>query len=153
VKRGEVVDIVLSFIHANCLQFCIFEKKKFGSRKKKATHPLRFKIFLGICSFYMMREEKLLLLLKRKRDFFESILELSEAESQLTLEEWISVLEQKKVLLSCIERIDTEIDPFRESLPTLSQEVADELESIRYVIHQILHLDAKNQKLRKEQLK
>ncbi len=43
-----------------------------------------------------MKELELLHLLQKKRGFFESILELSELEAELTLSEWISVLEQKK---------------------------------------------------------
>ncbi len=100
-----------------------------------------------------MKELELLHLLQKKRGFFESILELSELEAELTLSEWISVLEQKKVLLSCIEEIDQELSPFRQQLANLSHEVTEELETLKIVIKQILHLDSQNQECRKRDLK
>jgi hypothetical protein len=101
----------------------------------------------------MMKEQKLLHLLQKKKNFFEAILELSEDEHELSLQEWISVLEQKKILLSCIDEIDAELTLFRESLHDISQEIADELENIRTVIKRILHLDVINQEKRKKDLK
>jgi hypothetical protein len=100
-----------------------------------------------------MREEKLLHLLKKKRGFFEAILELTEEESELALPDWISALEQKKILLSCIEEIDAELMPFKQSLHNLSQEISDELENIRSVIKRILHIDVINQEKRKKELR
>lgn len=99
-----------------------------------------------------MKEEKLLLLLQKKKGFFEALLELTENEAHLTLPEWISVLEQKKILLSCIDEIDLELDSFKERFHILTQEVHEEIEQIRKVIERILHLDQKNQTKRKEQL-
>jgi uncharacterized coiled-coil protein SlyX len=99
-----------------------------------------------------MKEEKLLLLLQRKKGFFETMLELSEEESKLPLEQWLASLEQKTILLSCIEEIDDEIAPFKDSLHTISQEIAEELEHIRTVIKRILHLDGINQEKRKSEL-
>lgn len=99
-----------------------------------------------------MREEKLLLLLKKKKGFFEAILELSEEESELAVHDWISVLEQKKILLSCIEEIDAELMPFKQALHTLSDEISIELEHIRSVIKRILHLDIANQEKRRKEL-
>lgn len=100
-----------------------------------------------------MKELELLQLLQKKRGFFEAILELSEMEAELTLTEWISVLEQKKVLLSCIEEIDQELGPFKQQLAKLSHEVTEELETLKLVIRQILHLDSQNQEIRKRDLK
>lgn len=100
-----------------------------------------------------MREEKLLHLLRKKKGFFEAILDLSEEESNMPLEEWVASLEQKKILLSCIEEIDAEMMPYKQSLHDISQEISEELEHIRKVIKRILHLDGINQEKRKEQLR
>ena len=100
-----------------------------------------------------MKEEKLLHLLRKKKGFFEAILELSEEESELPIHEWISILEQKKILLSCIEEVDAELMPFRSSLQHLSQEISEELENIRGVIKRILHIDVINQEKRKKELR
>jgi len=100
-----------------------------------------------------MKEEKLLHLLRRKKGFFEAILEITEEESELPLQEWISALEQKKILLSCIEEIDAELMPFKQSLHNLSQEISEELEHIRSVIKRILHIDVINQEKRKKELR
>lgn len=100
-----------------------------------------------------MQEERLLRLLQKKKLFFETILDLTESESELQIHEWFSVLEQKKILLSCIDEIDAEIRPFQRSMHSLSQDISDELELTRQVIRQILHLDTVNQKKRKQELK
>ncbi|MCH9627334.1 MAG: hypothetical protein S4CHLAM2_09710 [Chlamydiales bacterium] len=100
-----------------------------------------------------MENEKLLHLLRKKKGFFETILDLTEEEQELPVSEWISVLEQKKILLSCIDEIDSELKPFQSALQHLSQEISEELESIRKVIRTILHLDTKNQNKRKQELK
>ncbi len=99
-----------------------------------------------------MKEKKLLQLLQKKKGFFETILDLSEQETDLPLDQWIASLEQKKILLSCIEEIDEEIAPFKESLHTISHEISEELENIRTVIIRILHLDGVNQEKRKTEL-
>ena len=100
-----------------------------------------------------MREEKLLHLLRKKKGFFEAMLDVSEEESDMSVEAWIASLEQKKILLSCIEEIDAELMPFKQSLHDISQEITEELEHIRTVIKRILHLDGINQEKRKEQLR
>lgn len=100
-----------------------------------------------------MKEEKLLYLLQKKKGFFEAILELTEEEAELAVHEWISALEQKKILLSCIEEIDAQIMPFKKSLHNLSQEITDELENIRSIIKRILHIDVSNQEKRKKELR
>lgn len=100
-----------------------------------------------------MHEEKLLHLLKKKKGFFETILDLTETEASLPVSEWICVLEQKKILLSCIDEIDVELQPFQRKLHDLSQEVSEELDNIRNVIKRILHLDNLNQQQRKQELK
>jgi hypothetical protein len=100
-----------------------------------------------------MKEEKLLYLLQKKKGFFEAILELTEEESELSLQDWISALEQKKILLSCIEEIDAQIMPFKKSLHNLSQEITDELDHIRNIIKRILHIDVINQEKRKKELR
>lgn len=99
-----------------------------------------------------MSEEKLLHLLQKKRGFFEAILDLSEDEEYLPVPDWISVLEQKKVLLSCIDEIDYELSPFKAKLHNLSQEVTEELEKTRTVVEKILHLDSQVQRARKKLL-
>lgn len=99
----------------------------------------------------MSEEKKLLKLLVRKKGFFEAILDLTEAENELSVKEWIAVLEQKQVLLSCIDQIDNELVPLRERFGDLSQEAVEELENIRIVIEKILKLDSENQKTRKKQ--
>src|SRR5690625_6390483 len=100
-----------------------------------------------------MHEEKLLHLLKKKKGFFETILDLTETEAELPVQEWISVLEQKKILLSCIDEVDDAIRPFQRTMHDLSQDVSEELESIRKVIRNILHLGSQNQLKRKQELK
>lgn len=99
-----------------------------------------------------MSEAKLLYLLKKKKGFFEAVLELSETEADVPLHEWLSILEQKKILLSCIEEIDAEIQHFKESFQILPHEVCEEIEAIRKVIQHILHLDTLNQEKRKQGL-
>lgn len=99
-----------------------------------------------------MKEEKLLRLLQKKKGFFETILDLTEEEHQLPLHEWISILEQKKILLSCIEEIDAELDPLKKSMHNISQEISEELETIRTIIKRILHLDGINQEKRKQEI-
>ena len=96
-----------------------------------------------------MKEEKLLHLLRKKKGFFEAMLDLSEEESDMSVEAWVASLEQKKILLSCIEEIDAELMPFKQSLHDISQEITEELEHIRTVIKRILHLDGINQEKRK----
>lgn len=99
-----------------------------------------------------MSEAKLLHLLQKKKGFFEAVLELSESEAGLPFHEWISVLEQKKILLACIEEIDVEIQHFKESFQILPHEISEEIESIRKVIQHILHLDTLNQEKRRNSL-
>src|ERR1700722_20217786 len=99
-----------------------------------------------------MTEVKLIQLLNRKRGFFEAILDLTLVEAELSVKEWISVLEQKKILLSCIDEIDHELAPYKDRLSNLSQEALEELEAIRKVVEKILKLDLENQKARKSQL-
>lgn len=100
-----------------------------------------------------MKEEKLLHLLKKKRGFFEAILELSTSESSLSLDEWVTALKQKKVLLSCVEKVDSELHSFKDSLEVLSQEIGDEIEKIKDVIQEILYFDNVNSGARKKALK
>ncbi len=96
-----------------------------------------------------MSEQKLLTLLQKKRGFFEAILDLTEDEPKQPLKDWISILEQKKILLSCIDEIDEEITPFQASFTDLSHDVSEELDNIRDVVKKILHLDSKNLEKRK----
>ncbi len=121
------------------------------SFKLFSTKLLAINFFLAI--LVRMKEERLLALILKKKGFFEEILELSEGESSGSLSEWISVLEQKKTLLNCIEEIDAELYPFQQSLFTLSQEIADELDELRKVVQKILHLDTLNHEKRKQEFK
>lgn len=100
-----------------------------------------------------MKEEKLLLLLQKKRGFFEAILDLTEKEEQLSINDLVPHLEQKRVLLSCIEEIDESLSPFQQSLHILSQDITEELDAIRKVIETILHLDERNLHQRRRSLK
>lgn len=100
-----------------------------------------------------MSETKLLHLLRKKKGFFEAILELCEEESHLPLHDWISALEQKKILLSCIEEVDIQLMPYRQSLHNISQEISEELDEIRHVIKRILHFDTINLEKRKKGLR
>jgi len=99
-----------------------------------------------------MNHDKLLRLLQKKRSFFEAILDLSQEENSLPFTDWISVLEQKKVLLSCIDDIDTELTPFKATLHHLSQDVTDELAKIRSIVKTILDVDSQNQEWRRKTL-
>jgi predicted component of type VI protein secretion system len=96
-----------------------------------------------------MSEKRLLGLLQRKRGYFEAMIDLSEDEASLDTSDWVSVLEQKKVLLSCIEEIDTELEPFRSTFHDLSQEMQEELDLMRSLVKKLLFLDTQNQKERK----
>lgn len=98
-----------------------------------------------------MKEKKLLNLLLKKKGFFEVIVELSEKEATLDLSHSLSVLEQKKILLSCIDEIDAEIDGYKDTFHNLSQEIHDELQNIKHVIERILHLDQRNREKRKKE--
>lgn len=100
-----------------------------------------------------MKEEKLLHLLRKKKGFFEAILDITEEESELPLHRWIEALEQKKILLSCIEEIDAELSPFKQSLHHMSHEITEEIDHMREVIKQILHLDSLNHEKRRKELR
>lgn len=100
-----------------------------------------------------MSEKHLISLLQRKRGYFETLLELAEHEQMLPLQDWISVLEQKKVILSCIDEIDEQLAPFKERFSHLSHEMHEELESMKQLVKKILFLDSRNQEKRKEMLK
>lgn len=100
-----------------------------------------------------MHDDHLLHLLKKKRGFFETILDLSEDELDLPVSDWIGRLEQKKILLSCVDEIDEQLKPFKQKVQHLSHEVHEELDTIRQVIHDILHLDTLNQEKRKQELR
>ncbi len=100
-----------------------------------------------------MNEKQLLTLLQKKKGFFEAILELTESETHLPLDAWIPVLEQKRVLLSCIDELDAELHPFKKTLHAISDEIKVELEHMRLVVKKILLLDGMNQEKRKEIIK
>ncbi|AGT72767.1 hypothetical protein [Chlamydia trachomatis] len=101
-----------------------------------------------------MKESALLPLLKKKKGFFLSILDLTQVEASLSPENLIKVLRQKKTLLSCIEKVDHQIKKFRDSFSlALPQEVQEELEEIRSVIQRILETDKKNYCIRKRELR
>ncbi|EPP35392.1 hypothetical protein CP10139811_0918 [Chlamydia ibidis] len=94
-----------------------------------------------------------MLLLKKKKGFFLAILDLTETEFSLSSDQLADVLQQKKTLLSCIEKIDHQIKEFWHSFtPILPQDIQNELEDIRKVILQILSADKKNYMLRKKEL-
>ncbi|MCB1181550.1 MAG: hypothetical protein KDK55_05990 [Chlamydiia bacterium] len=99
-----------------------------------------------------MSEKKLIALLSKKRGFFEAILDLTENESFLEARDWASSLEQKNILLSCIEDIDKELISFKDRMSDLSSEVIEELDLIKQVVARILHIDQINQVERKKQL-
>jgi hypothetical protein len=99
-----------------------------------------------------MREQNLLALLQKKRGFFEAILDLTTSEQEADISSWLSILEQKKVLLSCIDEIDAEISAFKDSFHTLSQELTEELEETRRVIERLLLCDQKSQERRRDEL-
>ncbi|MBQ8498634.1 hypothetical protein [Chlamydia sp.] len=101
-----------------------------------------------------MERLALLPLLKKKKGFFLSILGLTRIESSLSPQELTKVLQQKKTLLSCIEKVDDQIKKIRNSssLLTLPQEICEELEEIRSVIHSILETDKENYSIRKKEL-
>ena len=82
-----------------------------------------------------MKESSLLPLLKKKKGFFLSILDLTQNEASLSSDELTKVLRQKKTLLSCIEKVDQQIKKFRDSFSVaLPQEIQEELAEIRSVI-------------------
>lgn len=99
-----------------------------------------------------MTDHKLLQLLRKKKGFFESLLDLTETESLLSISEWESVLRQKKVLLSCIEEVDDDLQSFKAGFMAISQEAANEIDEIKFIITKILELDALNYHERKKEL-
>lgn len=99
-----------------------------------------------------MSEQKLLTLLQQKRGYFETILDLTKEESHLKVPDWITNLEQKRVLLNCIDEIDQEIHVFQAAFANLSQEATEELDKIRGIVKNILKLDTHNTEKRKQQL-
>ncbi|MBS0624286.1 MAG: hypothetical protein JSS62_06685 [Verrucomicrobia bacterium] len=98
-----------------------------------------------------MTEKKLLGLLQQKRGFFEAILDLTEEETSLPVPEWISNLEQKKVLLSCIDELDEQMTPYKAKFADIVPEISEELEKIKDVVGRILHCDSLNLEYRKKQ--
>ena|SRR6185503_856484 len=100
-----------------------------------------------------MNESQLLALLQKKKSFFESILELTELEAALPVKELINSLEQKTILLSCIEEVDEELQHYKAALGNLSQEMQDEMDKIKEIVDCIMRLNAENVKQRKLQFK
>lgn len=99
----------------------------------------------------VQHEKKLLTLLKKKLGFFEAILDLTHDEKKCDIPEWISALEQKKVLLSCIDEIDDEISFFKATFHDLSQDISEQLDKIRDTVQEILKLDSENYEKRKQE--
>ena len=100
-----------------------------------------------------MKESSLLPLLKKKKGFFLSILDLTQNEASLSSDELTKVLRQKKTLLSCIEKVDQQIKKFRDSISVaLPQEIQEELAEILSVILRILETDKNNYSIRKTEL-
>lgn len=92
-------------------------------------------------------------LIKKKKGFFLSILDLTQNEASLSSDELTKVLRQKKTLLSCIEKVDQQIKKFRDSFSVaLPQEIQEELAEIRSVILRILETDKNNYSIRKTEL-
>jgi hypothetical protein len=97
-----------------------------------------------------MSERKLVSLLQQKRTLFETILDLTESESDLAVKAWIINLKQKELILSCIDDVDDEIQKYKSHFSYLSEEVTGELERIKHLVAHILHLDSENLKKRKQ---
>ena len=88
-----------------------------------------------------MKEESLLSLLRKKRIFFETIHELTQHEPALPLKQWVASLKKKKMLLTHIEKIDSQLSLFQDQMPHLSQDMIEELEQMQSLIHSIRTLD------------
>ncbi|WP_213358056.1 hypothetical protein [Chlamydiifrater phoenicopteri] len=89
-----------------------------------------------------MDEESPLHLLKKKKGFFSAILKLTEVESSLSLSDLEQSLRQKRILLSCIKRVDEKLEPFQSYLKEApSIEIYKELTEIRLLIEKVLSLD------------
>ncbi|WP_213318700.1 hypothetical protein [Chlamydiifrater volucris] len=89
-----------------------------------------------------MDEESPLYLLKKKKGFFLAVLKLTEAESSLSLSDLEQSLRQKRILLSCIKRVDEELESFQNYLKeTSSPKIHQELIEIRLLIEKVLSLD------------
>lgn len=99
-----------------------------------------------------MNEKKLLYLLQKKRSFFAEILELTESENSANLNDWNTLLKKKEVLLTCISKIDFELETFASNMVHLSQEVTDSLESIHSMVQEILLLGSENIRTKKKNL-
>ncbi|AAP98536.1 hypothetical protein CpB0607 [Chlamydia pneumoniae TW-183] len=93
-----------------------------------------------------------MLLLKKKKGLFLAILDLTQTESSLTTPELEKVLKQKKIFLSCIDRVDLQIKEFRHAFSSeLPQDIQEELEEIRDVIIRILDTDKRNYAQKKKE--
>lgn len=99
-----------------------------------------------------MKEETLLSLLKKKKGFFEAILDLTEQETQSSVEHWQELLQKKQILLGCIEDIDSQLKNFEQSMHTLSYDVIEQLKDLHCIISQIMELGSLNLKEKKKHL-
>ncbi|WP_038501333.1 hypothetical protein [Chlamydia avium] len=99
-----------------------------------------------------MKEQVLLPLLKKK-GFFRAILDLTKTESSLPATELEKVLKQKKILLSCIEKVDIKIKELRYCFTSvIPRDIQQELMEIQKIITQILDTDKINYLQRKKEL-
>ncbi|MDF2576984.1 MAG: hypothetical protein K0S74_468 [Chlamydiales bacterium] len=103
------------------------------------------------------RDKHLLELLEKEVAYYQSILELSQLEQRKlqldnSLDEVLSVIRKKKILLECIEQLQIELSPlkvyWKEKPPSLGGQddlVRQRLSHLENILKQILSLSQSNQ--------
>lgn len=108
--------------------------------------------------YSMSKEEVLYHLLKKEHGYYKAIMEITRQETErLESEEPIaeikSLLKKKKILLACINEIETALNPLKkywQSKPTrddfFSVQIKEELNLLNKLLKEILQLDLLSQK-------
>ncbi len=116
------------------------------------THPI----------YAMEKEEILSQLLEKECAYYRSVLELTQAENgyfqrKRPLNEITPLMKKKKILLSCIDEIESALSPLKKYWKTkpnhtdnLSTQVREQLTSLNTVLLELLELDRVNQQLFQE---
>jgi hypothetical protein len=112
----------------------------------------------------MSKEEILYRLLKKEQGYYDAILELTESESEILSNKkaptaLTSVIKKKNVLFSCIDEIESAINPLKKLWKSKSKEtdphyllVKRELHSLDKLLQKIIQMDQSNQKLMRSYL-
>lgn len=106
----------------------------------------------------MSREAIFLLLLKKEVGYYKAILDLTKQEGEVIshkrpLSDLQSIIKKKQVLFSCVEEIESALQPIhrswqnkKEHADSDSKKVKLQISDLQKLIQQILELDQANQK-------